>query len=291
MSKMNPLSKYTKIEEIFVKLSSNNVIKYDKEVLESIKLGVCARSARDEIMLNTPDALIGGDAIIKVIENCVPGVNDAGKLFVNDVEQLMIAIKVASKEEDYEIQTTCPECGHEGAFHRNLQNLLDTMTYFEKQPIVELSNGLKVYFKPYTWEEYSDFGQRMFQEQKKAEMIDFMEGDEEEILEEKKKMFAEVFEAMTQLNFDMIVKSIDKIETPDGEIVNEDEFITEWVSSLPKNTLKEVRETSDELQEIGISHKMDVECSECHHQWEIDKLRYDPSNFFGFSFSLPNQKK
>lgn len=291
MSKMNPLAKYTKIEEIFVKLASNNVIKYKPEVLKTIKLGVCARAARDEIMLNTPDALIGGEAISKVIENCVPGIEDAGELFVNDVEQLLIAIKVASKEEDYEIQTKCPECDHEGAFHRDLKPLLDTMTYFDKQPILEISNGLKVFFKPYTWNEYSEFGQRMFQEQKKSELIDTMEGDDQETFDEKKKLFTEVFESMTQLNFDMIVQSIEKIETPDGDVVNEVEFITDWVSTLPKTTLKEVRETSDKLQEIGISHTMEVECSECQHEWTIDKLRYDPSHFFGYSFSLPSQKK
>lgn len=285
MSKMNPLAKYTKIEEIFVKLASNNVIKYEKEVLKSIKLGVCARAARDEIMLNTPDALIGGDAVIKVIENCVPGIEEAGELYVNDVEQLLIAIKVASKEDHYEIQTKCPECGHEGAFHRDLKTLLDTMTYFEEQPVIELSNGLKVYFKPYTWNEYSEFGSRMFQEQKKSEYIDSIEGDGDEVFELKKKLFTEVFEGMTQLNFDMIVQSIAKIEIPDGTEVTEAEFITEWVSSLPKSILKEVRETSDIIQDIGISHEMEVECSECHHEWTIDKLRYDPSNFFGYSFS------
>lgn len=288
---MNPLAKYTKIEEIFVKLASNNVIKYDKSVLDSIKLGVCARAARDEIMLNTPDALIGGDAIIRVIENCVPGINDAGELFVNDVEQLLIAIKIASKETDYEIQTQCPKCEHQGAFSRDLQSLLDSMTFFTEQPTIELVNGLKVYFKPYTWNEYSEFGQRMFQEQKKSEMIDLIEGEDEEAIEQKRKLFTEVFENMTQLNFDMIVQSIEKIETPDGDIVTESEFITDWVSSLPKTILKDVREESDKLQEIGISHEMDVECSECHHEWKIDKLRYDPSHFFGYSFSLPNQKK
>lgn len=291
MSKMNPLAKYTKIEEIFVKLATNNVVKYKDGVLDKIKLGVCARAARDEIMLNTPDALIGGEAVVRVIENCVPGIHDAGELYVNDVEQLLIAIKVASKEEEYEIQTTCPECGHEGAFNRNLQVLLDSMSYFDVQPTLELSNGLKVYFKPYTWNEYSDFGQRMFQEQKKAEYIDTIEGEDDVVMEQKKKLFTEVFEAMTQLNFDMIVDSIEKIETPEGVEVIEKEFITDWVSSLPKSTLKEVREESDKLQEIGISHEMEVGCSECNHEWTIEKLRYDPSHFFGYSFSSLNQKK
>lgn len=291
MSKMNPLAQYTKIEEIFVKLATNNVIKYNESILEKIKLGVCARSARDEIMLNTPDALIGGEAVTRVIENCVPGVNDAGSLYVNDVEQLLIAIKVASKEEDYEIQTKCPECDHEGAFSRNLQVLLDSMTYFTEQPTLELSNGLKVFFKPYTWNEYSDFGQRMFQEQKKAEYIDMLEGDNDEIVEQKKKLFTEVFEAMTQLNFDMIVDSIEKIETPDGTEVIEKEFISDWVSKLPKATLNQVRLETDKLQEVGISHEMEVECSECNHEWTITGLRYDPSHFFGYSFSSLSQKK
>lgn len=291
MSKMNPLAQYTKIEEIFVKLASNNIIKYNKDVVEKIKLGVCARAARDEIMLNTPDALISGEAVIRVIENCVPGVNDAGGLYVNDVEQLLIAIKVASKEEDYEIQTTCPHCSHEGAFSRDLQVLLDSMSYFSEQPSLELSNGLKVYFKPYTWSEYSDFSQRMFQEQKKSEYIDMLEGDSDEIVEQKKKLFTEVFEAMTQLNFDMIVDSIEKIDTPDGTEVVEKEFISEWVSSLPKATLKEVRDETDKIQEVGISHEMDVQCSECSHEWTITGLKYDPTHFFGYSFSSQSQKK
>jgi len=165
------------------------------------------------------------------------------------------------------------------------------MSYFDKQPLLELSNGLKVYFKPYTWDEYSEFGQRMFQEQKKSEYIDMLEGDDDENIEQKKKLFTEVFEAMTVLNFDMIVDSIDKIETPDGDVVSEKEFLSDWVSSLPKSTLKEVRGLTDQLQEIGISHEMDVQCSECQHEWTIDKLRYDPSHFFGYSFSSPSQKK
>jgi len=126
-----------------------------------------------------------------------------------------------------------------------------------------------VYFKPYTWDEYSEFGQRMFQEQKKSEYIDMLEGDDDENIEQKKKLFTEVFEAMTVLNFDMIVDSIDKIETPDGDVVSEKEFLSDWVSSLPKSTLKEVRGLTDQLQEIGISHEMDVQCSDFFCSWNI----------------------
>lgn len=288
MSKMNPLAQYSKIEVLFTKLISNDVIKYDSDVVSSVKCGVCARSARDEIMLNTADALIGGDAIVKVIENCVPNVKDASKLYVNDVEQLLVAIKLATKDESYDINVTCPECDHLGGFSRDLNYLIQTATSFEEQPSFTMDSGLVVYFKPHTWEEYSEFGTRMFAQHSRSKAID---NDAEMSSEDKQKIFIDVFEAMTQLNYDMLCASIDKVVTPDGIEVTEKEFISDWVSTLSKADLKGVKEESDSVSEIGISHKMDVQCSNCNHEWELTGLRYDPSHFFGLGFSSAPQKK
>lgn len=288
MSKMNPLSKYTKIEEIFTKLVSNDKIKYKSGVLaKGIKCGVCARSARDEIMLNNPDALISGESVIKVIENCVPNVLDAGELYINDIEQLLIAIKVATKEDTYDIDVECPECHHKGLIQRDLKYLIETAGSFSEQPSIDLDNGLKIYFKPYTFNEYTEFGNRMFTEQKRSE---YVMADTESAEESKIEIFKDIFENMTVLNYDMIVYAIDKIETPDGDIVQDKEFISEWVGTLPKEKLKEIREQVDSVIDVGISHSMNAQCSECHHEWEIDGLRYDPSNFFAPSFSTQNQK-
>lgn len=288
MSKMNPLAQYSKIEVLFTKLVSNDAIKYPDGVVESIKCGVCARSARDEIMLNTPDALIGGDAIVKVIENCVPNVHDASKLFVNDIEQLLIAIKLATKDESYDINVECPECKHLGGFSRDLNYLLQTATSFDKQPSLVMDNGLTIFFKPQTWGEYSEFGTRMFEQHSRSKMIDINQDMSDE---EKQSTFIDIFEKMTQLNYDMICASIDKIVTPDDVIVVEKEFISEWVGGLSKGDLKLVRTEVDALIDVGISHTMEVECSECHHEWELTGLRYDPSHFFGLDFSSAPQNK
>lgn len=288
MSKMNPLSQYSKIEVLFTKLVSNDVIKYPEGVVSNTKCGVCARSARDEILLNTADALIGGDAIAKVIENCVPSVLDASKLYVNDVEQLLIAIKLATKDESYDINVTCPECEHVGGFSRDLNYLLNTTTSFTEEPVVLMENGLTVYFRPHTWEEHSAFGERMFAQQSRSRVID-MSTDLEE--KERMEIFSDIFEKMTQLNYDMICSSIAKIVTPNDEEVTEPEFISEWLGTLNKNDLKIISEKSDSVFDVGISHTMDVECSNCNHQWELTGLKYDPSHFFGLDFSLANRKK
>lgn len=285
MNKMNPLSKYTKVEVLYTKLVSNNVIKYPAGVLvnDTVECGICARSARDELMFNNPDALMNGEAVANVIENCVPNIGDARKLFVPDVELLLIGIKLATKEREYHIEVDCPECGHHGAFERDLQFLLDSAELLEEQPelLLEDVGGLLLKFKPHTWEEYSVFGQKMFQQQKKARMLEDLEEMSDE---EKMEMFSQIFEEMTKLSFDMIVANIDSIETVEGDKITEREFIAEWLGAQPAFILKQIREKSDLINNIGVSHEMDVGCSSCGHEWTIENLQFDPSNFFEQSF-------
>lgn len=285
MNKMNPLSKYTKVEVLYTKLISNNVIKYPKGVLlnDTVECGICARSARDELMFNNPDALMNGEAVVSVIENCVPNIVDAHKLFVPDVELLLIGIKLATKERHYQIEVDCPVCKHHGAFERDLQVLLDSAELLEEQPelLLEEVGGLLLKFKPHTWEEYSAFGQRMFQEQKKARMLESMEDMSDE---DKMESFSQIFEEMTKLSFEMIVSNIDSIETVDGQVISEKEFIAEWLGEQPAFILKQIREKSDMINNTGISHEMPVGCSSCGHEWTIENLQFDPSNFFVQSF-------
>lgn len=285
MNKMNPLSKYTKVEVLYAKLVSNDVIKYPAGVLENntVECGICARSARDELMFNNPDALMNGEAVANVIENCVPNISNARKLYVPDVELLLIGIKLATKERHYHIEADCPECGHHGAFERDLQYLLDSAELLDEQPelLLEDVGGLLLKFKPHTWDEYSLFGQKMFQEQKKARFLENMEDMSDE---EKMEQFSIVFESMTKLSFEMIVANIDSIETVDGTIINEKEFIAEWLGEQPAFILRQIREKSDFINNIGVSHDMEVGCSNCGHEWTLQNLQFDPSNFFVQSF-------
>jgi ribosomal protein S27E len=285
MNKMNPLSKYTKVEVLYAKLVSNDVVKYPEGVLlnNTVECGICARSARDELMFNNPDALMNGEAVVNVIENCVPNIGNARKLFVPDVELLLVGIKLATKEREYHIEVDCPNCKHHGAFERDLQVLLDSADLLEEQPelLLEDVGGLLLKFRPQTWEEYSAFGQNMFQQQKKAQVLE----NREDLTEaEKMAVFSEIFEVMTKLSFDMIVCNIDSIETTEGMVITEKEFIAEWLGEQPAFVLKQIREKADWINNTGISHEMDVGCSSCGHEWTIENLQFDPSNFFAQSF-------
>lgn len=282
---MNPLSKYTKVENIFIKLATNGAVPYSADVVANAagECGVCARSSRDELILNNPDALMNGQAVSSVIENSVPNVLDASKLYVPDVEQLMIAIKIATKETTYSIEVECPNCSKHGAFERDLEWLNQTVTMMEEAPslVLEDVGGLVINFAPLIWKDHSEFGMKMFQQKKRTQVLETIDELSEE---EKIEQFRAIVEEMTQMNFDLIVSHISSIDLPDGdESVTDKEFIADWLGQQPTYIVKEIREKITELDSFGVDHTMDVECSECNHQWTITDLIYDPSHFFGLA--------
>lgn len=297
---MNPLSKFTKIPNVYVKLSSNNVYKYSSDVMDitSSEIGVCARSARDEIMFNNPDGLMNGQAVVEVIKNNVPAIKNPNKLIVSDVEQLLIAIKVATKEEEYSVESDCPECGKHGAFDRNLQSLLDNCNYITELPHLILKDtGLIIRFRPLLWEERSKFSQDLFMCHKRGALLD---SDTTSTDEEKIKEFSSIFESMTEVNFEMMVSGISSIETPsiktddglqEGVLVTDSSHIREWLGQQPRNVLEMIRKELDSFNKIGVPHELPVECSDCQHQWELKGLVYDPSDFFVRNFSSLTAQK
>lgn len=292
---MNPLSKFTKIPLVYVKMCSNGHYHYPADVIEGMgkEIGVCARSARDELMFNNPDALMNGEAVVEVIKNNVIGVKNPNKLFVPDVEQLLIAIKLATKETSYSIESSCPQCQKHGAFERELQQLLDSATMLDEVPHLLLEDvGLLLKFRPLYWEERSSYSQEMFMCHKQAHILEQSDGSDEEKIKE----FTSIFDKMTEINFNMMSSNILSIETPDegdekGVVIESQEHIKDWLGQQPTFVLEKIKNEVDKLNVIGIDHTMAVECSDCHHQWELTGLYYDPSDFFVRNFSSQNQKK
>lgn len=288
MSNMNPLSQYTKTPIKFTKLVTNSKVPYSKDVIAdtSTEIGICARSARDELLFNNPDALMNGKAVSTVIENCVKDVKNADELFVPDVELLLIGIKLATKEETYEIIEKCPKCEKEGMFERDLNYLFEQATLMQEEPVLALDNGLVIYFKPHTWKEHTEFSIRTFQQQKTMQFADKIEEDDEKL-----KFFSTFFDNMAQLQFDILTTYISRIELPDNVLVDNKEHIKEWANNLDKNTVEVITEAAYKMNSFGVDHNLDVECSECKHQWTIEGLQFDPSSFFVDSFSRKTTKK
>ena len=93
----NPLKKYFRQPKIYLRLPSKGNF-YPKGVLdfpESGEIPVYAMTARDELIIKTPDALINGESTVEVIKSCIPNIKDPWKMPNIDTDAILIAIRIA----------------------------------------------------------------------------------------------------------------------------------------------------------------------------------------------------
>ena len=123
----NPLSKFYRSAAISVPIPSRGMY-YEADTLQlngDGELAIYPMTAQDELMLQNPDALLSGEAVISVIKSCVPGVKHPKKLLSCDIDVLMIAIRVASYGDTASMDSKCPKCFHPNTFSLNLDTLLN----------------------------------------------------------------------------------------------------------------------------------------------------------------------
>ena len=96
--KNNPLAKHFRQPAIYIQLTSQGKF-WPENTLElpvTGKIPVYPMTARDEITLRTPDALINGTSVVEVVQSCCPNIKDAWEMPSIDVDSTLIAIRIAS---------------------------------------------------------------------------------------------------------------------------------------------------------------------------------------------------
>ena len=74
----NPLRKYFRQPKVYITLPSRGNY-YPDGVLnmpETNELPVFAMTAKDELIIKTPDALLNGQATVDIIKSCIPAINN-----------------------------------------------------------------------------------------------------------------------------------------------------------------------------------------------------------------------
>ena len=98
----NPLRKYFRQPKIYLTLPSKGRY-YPQTAIsmpESGEVPIFALTAKDEMLMKTPDALLNGEATVEVIRSCVPNILDPWHIPQIDLDALMIAIRMASYGEN-----------------------------------------------------------------------------------------------------------------------------------------------------------------------------------------------
>ena len=234
--KTNPLQKYFRQPKIYLTLPSGGKFypAGSLEVSESGEYPVFPMTARDEIMIKTPDALLNGEATVAVIKSCIPAIVDPWNMPSMDLDACLIAIRIATYGEKMEISIKTPVTGDEKDFDLDLRIMLDQFSNVEYISTVDLGD-LKVNLRPLTYGEFTETSKKTFEEQRIFQILnrdDVSEGD-------KLATFNTSFKKLTDLTIITLEKSIASIEIGD-DVVSDREHIKEFIANTDKTLFEKV---------------------------------------------------
>lgn len=238
----NPLQKYFRQPKIYVPLPSKG--KYyppnSIEIPETGDFPVYPMTARDEIMMKTPDALVNGETTVQVIQSCMPNIKNAWDVPSIDLDTIMLAIRIASYGEKMEMDINIPVTGEEQKYDLNLVELLDSMSGIDYDQTVTIED-LQVNIKPLTYRDFTETSLKTFEEQKIFNLLN----NEKVGTEEKLLKFNQSFRKLTDLTILTLEKSIQSI-TGDGFQVTDQKHIKEFVDNADKSVFKSIIDHIDQ---------------------------------------------
>lgn len=276
---VNPLQKYHRVPKIYVKLPSRGKFYPADLVSTSVnnEIGICPLTARDQILLKTPDAMLNGEALRQVITSCVHTLQDALILVEPDINTIAVAIKIATNGPHMELKLDCPECQSSNDYQINLQNLLDTQSYIEDQVNLEIADGLTLQLRPYNFEQRH---LQILNELDRSQASRILEEDSNLTESEKLIKLSKQVTDMTDRTFALVSKSVISITiTSTHEVVTNRDWINDYLKGLTKLQADIIFDKLRELNEVGVQSVCDFTCNNCNHEWQ-QQLDLDPTSFF-----------
>lgn len=276
----NPLSKYYRTPKLYTQLPSLGKF-YDESVVEipeNGELAIYSMTAKDEMMMKNPDALLNGEAVAMVIASCVPAVKKPRELVNNDVDALLVAIQGATAGDDIDIETTCPECNEPVGGVASIEASLQNMTMLEESYKFTTDTGLEIEVRPFTYESTVKAGIANFQSTRSLQSLQNIEDELEQL-----RAFNSSFMQIAALNFDLIVDSTASVrgKDEDGEnfVVTNRATIREFLENCESSIGRSIEAYITDVNKIGVQRSVFLECDACEHQFEHE-IGFDPVNFF-----------
>lgn len=277
----NPLQKYFRQPKVYITLPSK--AKYYPEgalqITENGEYPVYAMTAKDELAMKTPDALLNGQATVDVIQSCMPNIKNAWALPSIDLDAILIAIRIATYGDSLELTTKVPGIGEERTFTVDLRQILNKLVTVDYDNSLQL-NDMDIEIRPLTYREFTDANMKTFEEQRIFALVN----DEKLSDAEKLEKFSLSFKKLTDLTVTTLSKSIVKISVGDTEVTNH-KHIDEFVNNADKMFFNEVTAHLDKQKNKFAIEPLKVHSSEediergVPEKWEIP-ITFDQSNFF-----------
>lgn len=281
MTKHNPLMSVIRQAKLYISLPSqgNYWPQNSLEISPTGEYPVYAMTARDELILKTPDALLNGQAVVTVIENCVPAIKDAWQTPQIDLDTILIAIRIATYGEDMDCEIKHMEC--EAVYSVNLNDVIVTHNQTVKWvDRVDIGDNLIVYVKPLNYQQISKNSAESFETQRILNLVN----DQTLTDDQKIDQFRNSFSKLTDLNLSNVYNSVYRIDTA-TDSVTDAEFIQEFVEQCDRGTFTVIKKHIDQLMESNTIKPIKVQATpEMVAAGSAEEIQmpiaFDPSSFF-----------
>lgn len=280
---INPLINFMRQPKIYIRLPSGGQYwpKGSLVPTETGEFAVYSMTAKDELMLKVPDALMNGQAVVEVIQNCIPNIKNAWAAPAIDLDVILIAIRIATYGEK---MVTPVSLGNDldMEYSVDLRTVMDTlMNQITWDPVVPVNQDLTVFVKPINYKQMTESAIQTFETQKLMQIAN----DETMSDENKVKVFKESFSKLTAVTIGMIGNSIYQIDTSQGSTDNP-KFIKEFIDNADKDIFNKVQDHLERLKEINTIKPIQVQVTEDMRAAGVTEdvievpLIFDASTFF-----------
>jgi hypothetical protein len=245
---INPLINFMRQPKIYIRLPSGGEYWSTGSLIptETGEYPIYSMTAKDELMLKVPDALMNGQAVVDVIQNCMPNVKNAWAIPAIDLDVILIAIRIATYGEKMTTPLTFGD-DIEMEYSVDLRSVMDTlMNQITWESIVPINADLTLYVKPITYKQLTESAIQTFETQKLMQVAN----DDSMSEENKVKVFKESFAKLTAVTIGMISASIYKVDSSQGSTDNL-KFIKEFIDNADKDIFNKVQEHLEQLKTVN----------------------------------------
>lgn len=276
----NPLSKYFRQPVIYMELPSGGRWwrPGSLQLTPDRKLPITAMTARDEILLKTPDALLNGISLVEIFQSCCSAIKDAWAIPNVDVDALLIGVRIASYGNILDVNSTCPHCNAQNKHGIDLTERLASIrcpdfnkTYAHEELVFK--------FKPLTYFSKNRDNLNAFQEEKLTQSVTTSNLTEDE----KIAQLADQTKRLLDASIKTLVDQTEFIQLEDGVKVVEPEFLREFYNNVDGEVFRNIQNHI-----LSIYKEVDLplfrfECEDCRKEYQTT-MEFDYANFFGQGF-------
>lgn len=278
----NPLQRFMRQPKIYITLPSEG--KYwpagTIDIPDNGQIPVYSMTAKDEMLFKTPDALMNGQAVVDVIQSCIPSIKNAWNTPSIDMDIILIAIRIATYGERMAVSVTVPVINEDLDYEVDLHQFIDKVSNNQWIEQIPITDEMILFIRPLTYRHLTKISMKSFETNKIIQIA----SNEKLSDQEKLDMVSNSFKVLSDLTTDMMVGTIYKIKTPEGD-VTETRYIKEFIENADKSIYDTVQQHINDLKEqnelkpVTITTSLAQQEAGAPASFEVP-INFDQSTFF-----------